>query len=94
MNHPHLDVEENFNPNLSTDPFYWIPQGLMLDLMDNTPTETSPVVDNVSGFTNLQLFNALQSDITSVPQYRIRFIQQNPGNQTTEVTNLFGQYHY
>ena len=62
--------------------------------MDNTPTETYPVTDNVSGFTISQLFNALQSDVTSVQQYRARFIQQNPNNQTTNITNLFAQYHY
>ena len=27
-----------------------------------------------------------------MPQYRARFIQQNPGNQTANVTNLFAQY--
>ena len=29
-----MDVEENFNPNLSSDPFNWIPQGLFYDLND------------------------------------------------------------
>jgi hypothetical protein len=87
-------VLENYDPNLTADFFRWIPKGLMEDLMDNTPTETVPVIDNVNGFTIQQLFNALQSDVTTVPQYRSRFIQQNPGNQTNAVTNLFGQYHY
>jgi len=90
----YMNALENFDPNYSSDPFHWIPKGLINDLMDTTPTETFPVTDNVSGFTILQLFNALQSDITSVQQYRTRFIQQNPGNQTTNITNLFAQYHY
>lgn len=91
---PHADVLENFDPNLSSDPFCWIPKGLMWDLMDNTPTETFPVIDNVTGFTIAQLFNALQSDVTSVPAYKARFIQQNLGNQNANITSLFAQYHY
>ena len=96
INHPHIDVLENFDPNLSTDddPFRWIPKGLMQDLMDNTPGEIFPVTDNVNGFTIQQLFNAMQSDVNSIQQYRGRLIQQNPGNQTNAITNLFGQYHY
>ncbi len=27
---PHIDVEENFNPNLNSDVFKWIPQGIIL----------------------------------------------------------------
>ena len=94
----HLNLLENFDPNLVTDPFRWIPLGLMEDLID-LRNETNPITDNVSStalgqFTIAQLFNALQSDVTTVPQYRIRFIQQNSGNQSTAITNLFGQYHY
>ena len=29
--HPHLDLEENFDPNLSADHFHWIPEGLYYD---------------------------------------------------------------
>jgi hypothetical protein len=90
----HIAVLENFDPNFTPDPFRWIPKGLMEDLIDNTQNETSPVIDNVNGFTIAQLFNALQSDVTSVQIYRARFIQQNLNNQTTNITNLFAQYHY
>ena len=93
INHPPIDVLEQFNPNLASDPFRWIPKGLMEDLMDNTPNEF-PVNDQVLGFSIQQLFNALQTDVTTVQQYRLRFIQQNPNNQTVFVTNLFDQYHY
>jgi hypothetical protein len=91
---PHIAVLENFDPNFTPDSFRWIPKGLMEDLIDNTQNETSPVIDNVNGFTIAQLFNALQSDVTSVQIYRARFIQQNLNNQTTNITNLFAQYHY
>ena len=65
----------------------------MENLIDNTPLETN-INDQVSGFTIALMFNALQSDVLSLQQYRARFIQQNPNNQTTNITNLFAQYHY
>lgn len=85
---------ENFNPNLS-DPFKWIPKGLMWDLMDNTaePPKTS-VNDQVFGFTTQQIFAALQSDVSSVSAYKSRLIQQNAGYQTTQVNALFTSYNY
>jgi|SRR6185437_7438473 len=96
-NHPHIDVLENFNPNLETDPFRWIPKGLMEDMMDNTPNETI-VNDQVTGFTIGTLFNALQSDVSTVQQYRARIKSQNPvlpgGTTTTQLDNLFASYLY
>ena len=53
-----------------------------------------PITDQVAGFTIQQLYLALQADVNTVPQYRARFIQQNPGIQTNAITNLFGSYHY
>ncbi len=96
-NHPHLDVEENFNPNLSNDPFHWIPQGLFYDLWDNRNDFTfdpTMVNDQVFGYTNRQMFNAFQSDVYSLQDYRIRLLQQNNNNQSAEIINLFSQYHY
>ncbi len=66
---------------------------MMEDLIDNT-IENTPVIDNIGGFTITQLFNGLQSDITTIPQYRARLIIQNPTISATGITNLFGQYHY
>ena len=94
--HPHIDVLEAFNPNLNSDPFRRIPKGLMEDLIDVT-NETNPpgvINDGVSGFTISQLFTALQSNVTTIPQYRDRLILQNPGFSATAIINLFGQYHY
>ena len=96
MAHMHIYVLEAFNPNLGADPFRWIPKGLMQDLMDVT-NETNPpgvINDAISGVTISQLFAALQSDVTTVPQYRDRLILQNPGFSSTAIINLFGQYHY
>ena len=90
---PHINVLENYNPDLLSDPFRWIPKGLMEDMIDNT-NETNPITDNVQGFTIQQLYLALQADVNSMEQYRARFIQQNPGNQNQQTINLFDQYHY
>ena len=96
--HPNIDVLEAFDPNLTANPFRWIPKGLMQDLMDNTPTEVR-VNDPVSGFTIPQIFNGLQSDVITVQQYRARLILQNPNstanpNLSTQITTLFTSYHY
>ena len=90
---PHADVLENFNPNYTPDPFRWIPKGLMWDLIDNTPGETI-VIDQVSGYSISQIFGALKSDVTSVPQYKSRFLQLYGTTQQTQVNNLFNSYPY
>lgn len=92
--HSHIDALENFNPNLTTDPFHWIPAGLMEDMIDAT-NETRPpqaVNDAVSGFTIPQIFNALQPDVSSLQQYRDRLILQNGNNQ--QLINLFTEYGF
>ena len=71
----HLNLLENFNHNSATDHFKWIPTGLFYDMIDARNDATA------------QIFNALQSDVTSVPSYKAR-LQQNPGNQTTQITDL------
>ncbi len=91
--HPHLDVLEAFDPNLQSDPFNWIPKGLFYDLKDYN-NERTPILDEVSGYTNQQMFNAFGSSITSLSSYRTNLLQQNNNNQSAAVTNLFGQYGY
>ncbi len=93
---PHLDVLENYDPNLPSDRFRWIPKGLMLDLID-TNNETRPpqfVNDNVSGYTNQQIFNALESDVRSIPAFKDRLLQQNGNNQQNGVNILVQEYGY
>lgn len=88
----HINLLENWDPIHPTDPFKWISQGLFHDLKDSR-NEDSPVVDRVSGYTNQQMFNAFQSDIYTLQDYRIKLIQQN-NSQTSEIINLFNQYGY
>lgn len=68
----------------------------MEDLIDNgEPTFNTSVNDQVSGYTISQLFGALQSDVTSISQYKARLLQQNPSNPTNPYVNaLFSSYDF
>ena len=92
--HPHIDVEENFNPNLGTDPFKWIPQGVYQDLRDNTNETGIPVIDQVSAYTNQQMFNAFQPNIYTLQDYKLKLLQTTSNSTSSFVPNLFAQYHY
>lgn len=85
---------ENFNPNRQLDVHRWIPQGLPYDLWDNRNDNNSPIIDNASGFTINQSFNALQSDVRSIPAFRDRLLQQNGNLQFLQVNSLFNEYNY
>lgn len=88
----HLIALENYDPNLSGYPFDWIPKGLYYDMIDTRNETIFPVSDGVAGYTNQQLFNAFNSNITSLGAYRQNL--PNINNQAVQVTNLFQQYHY
>jgi len=95
--HPHLDVEENFNPNLSADHFEWIPQGLFYDLFDAANEKlinSNPVDDYVSGYTNQQMFNSFTSSITTLGAYKTNLLNTTTNSTSQYVTGLFNQYHY
>ena len=93
---PHINVLEGFNPNLVNDPFRWIPKGIYLDLNDNGSERfaTSLINDQVSGYTNQQMFQAIESDVRSLQTYRDRLLSKNGNNQAVQVQNLFHQYNY
>ena len=94
-----LNLLEDFSPLRTNDPFRWIPQGLFYDLVDNRNDRaiTNNILlppDNVSNYTNQQLFDAIDNDITTIPQYRQRLLLENNNNQAVNVTSLFGFYNY
>jgi hypothetical protein len=66
-------------------------RGYHRDYLDNN---VNNVIDNVFGYSYLQSFNALQSDVRSIPEFRDRLLQQNSNNQQLQVSNLFTQYGY
>jgi hypothetical protein len=93
----HLNAIENHNPNANVI-WTWIPEGLPYDLFDNandniTIGNTRPI-DNVLGYTNQQCFNALQSDVRSIPAFRDRLLQLNGNNQQAQINQLLQSYGY
>jgi hypothetical protein len=91
----HTNSIEDFSPNRTSDRHRWIPEGIYYDMIDDRNDRNfNPVlpIDNVTGFTNLQLFNALDNDVRSMPQFRTRFLSENGFNQA--VVNLFSEYYY
>jgi hypothetical protein len=97
-----LNLLEDFNPRRTVeDPFFWIPQGLYYDLIDNRNDLTVnplnvrvPLNDNVVGYTNQQFFNALDDDINNLPAYRGRLLSENASNQLAGVNTIFTFYGY
>jgi hypothetical protein len=86
---------ERFNPNRTQDVHRWIPQGIPYDLFDNrNDNNVGNVIDNVNGFTINQSYNALQSDVRSIPAFRDRLLQQNGNAQQAQVNQLFERYGY
>ena len=95
----HVNYLEDFSPFRTNDPFHWIPDGLYYDLMDDRNDQFVPnprvlINDAVFGYINQQFFNALESDVRSLPAFRQRLLQQNGNNQLNEVTQLFNAYGY
>jgi len=98
MMHTNIYVLKSDNLNLTTNPFRWIPKGLMYDLMDarNDNSVAFPRVllnDIVSGYTVAQLFNALQSDVNTLQQYHTRLSNQYTNNPAG-VNIIFSFYGY
>ena len=93
-----FDAIENFNPNNTGEKWSWIPQGLPYDLNDNRNEQIlggfPNINDAVNSYTNQQIFNALQSDVRSIPAFRNRLLLQNNNNQAANVNLLFNQYGY
>lgn len=93
----HINVLEDFSPFRTADPFHWIPQGLYEDLLDtrnDNAFNASAVIDNVSGYTNQQMFNSFNSGITTLQGYRINLLNTTTNTTSGSVANLFQQYGY
>jgi hypothetical protein len=95
----HLNLLEDFSSARVNDNFRWIPQGLYYDLMDNRndgnqfPLKVA-LNDAVFGYTNQQFFNALDNDLTTLQDYRVRLLNENNNSQLTGVTTIFNFYGY
>ena len=89
---------EDFNPkrNVTLDPNRWLAKGLFYDMIDPAGNESpaSTIIDNVSGFTNQQFYQALQNDVNSMSDYKAKFLLQNNFSQQTQINELFSQYGF
>ncbi len=95
----HLFALEEYDPKNPADQFKWIPIGVYYDLMDDRNDLYSDpyfpkINDQVSGYTNQQMFNAFGSSIGSMQDYKANLLLQNSNNQSSQVLNLFQQYGY
>lgn len=94
----HLTALENFNPYYPVDLFRWIPKGIYYDLIDTRNDKLynyTQVEDQVSTFTNQQLFSAFNSGITTMQLYKTNVLQRNTANpSSSQLVNLFQQYGY
>ena len=93
-----IDEEWLFQENGSPH----VPEGLhfdLFDVVDPLHPERPDVNDNVSGFTNSMMFNTLNSQVTSIPQYRQQLwnnFHSTPGVIATQndYNLLFSSYGY
>ena len=47
-----------------------------------------------AGYTNQQFYNALDPDIRSLPDFRVRLLTENGNNQAIGVNSIFNFYGY
>ena len=89
-----LEEDINESPN-------HIPEGLYHDLIDNTNANEVMiggiplVVDNVSGFTNQQMFSCFTSEIRSIEAFRVCLVNNHlagSGNTLMQLNDLFNSY--
>ncbi len=93
----HVNLLEDFD-NHRADPDGWIPQGLFYDLIDNRNDNNAVprrvlLDDIVNVYTNQQFFNALDPDIRSLPNFRIRLLIENGNDQEAGVNAIFQFYN-
>jgi hypothetical protein len=96
-----LNLLEDFDPinRRVADPFWWIPQGIYYDLIDNRNDNNAvprriTLDDNVFSYSNQQFFNALDDDINTLPAYRFRLLSENANRDAAGVTTIFTFYGY
>ncbi len=88
-----INFLETYDPDFIYDPNRWIPKGLMWDLMDEA-AENTPVHDNVYGYNNKKIFDALDNDVKTMQQFRNRLLQENGNSYSSAVYILFHDYHF
>ena len=93
-----VNLLEDFDNHRTNDPDSWIPIGLYYDLLDNRNDNNAvprrvPLNDDVLNYNNDRLFNALDSDIRSLPAFRVRLLNENGNDQAAGVNAIFQFYN-
>jgi len=85
---------EEFDPSIvgPADYLHWIPVGLINDLMDNN-SDPNPIIDNVSGFTYLDIQNAYYTEPLTMLDFKNALKAIKP-TQSTAIDQLFTSYGY
>jgi len=72
----------------------WIPFGLFYDLIDtNVDLLRSTYYDNASGYNIQKIFNAMDSDVDSMSDFKSRLLSENSNLDYTDVNTLFTAYY-
>lgn len=85
---------ENFEPNISSGTWNWIPDGVMHDLLDGGEPGFTDVFDKVYGYSIQQCYGSLDPDIITVQSYKNRFILESGSAQQDNIHSLFKTYGY
>ena len=73
----------------------WIPGGIMADLIDTNPdTYRAGFTDNAEGYTNEEIYDALDWGIESPTEFRDRLLRENNDKDRNDVINLFEGYFW
>jgi len=91
-----LKYLEDFNPSITPpqDYFNWIPVGLINDLIDSSPDPvSSPVIDNVSGFTYYDIQIAFSNKPATMGEFKSHLKGIKP-LQANQIEVLFNSYGY
>lgn len=102
-----LDAFENFDPlkrtNKVSKGYYtsrtgwtgWMPCGIMHDLIDeNTDLVRIDHIDNASGYSIRNIYDALDKDIETPQAFRDRLLRENNNKDEDDVRELFDAYYW
>ena len=73
----------------------WIPAGIMNDIIDNNRDFVrAGFWDDVTGYTQQDLFDALDKDVDTPQKFRDRLLSENGNRDQTDLEELFEAYYW
>jgi hypothetical protein len=92
---PGVDIDWNFINGAISRWEGWIPGGIMSDLIDTTTDNyRAGFIDNAEGYTNEDIYNALDWGIESPQEFRDRLLRESGDRDRNDVINLFEGYFW